>query len=147
MDLMELLDRFVAYLGKHVRLRFLIWLFAVPFGIIAFVVLFLKSDLFSGLVASVPGLALLVLLVGVYFFPSMKAYKEKKTNKQAILVLNIFLGWTVIGWVVALVWAHTHDAANPVVVMAPPVLCASCGKYSHGDAAFCPQCGKKLAQG
>jgi ABC-type amino acid transport system permease subunit len=147
MDLMGLLDQFAGYLGKNVRLRFLIWLFAVPFGILAFMTLFIKSDFFSGLITSVPGLCLLVLLVGLYFFPAIKAYQEKKGNKQAILVLNIFLGWTLVGWVVALVWAYTKtDAPSaPAVVAISPALCSSCGKYSRGDAAFCAQCGKKLS--
>lgn len=145
-NLMELLDRSVAYSSEHVSRRFVFWLVAVPVGIIAFFALFLKSDLFSGLIATVPGLCLLVLLVGIYFFPAVKAYQDKKTNRQAILVLDIFLGWTVIGWVVALVWACTkNDAPNaPTVVAVPPALCSSCGKYSLGGAMFCAQCGKKL---
>lgn len=43
----------------------------------------------------------------VYFLPSVVG-KDKK-NSQAILVLNAFLGWTLIGWVVSLVWATTKD--------------------------------------
>jgi hypothetical protein len=52
------------------------------------------------------GLLLAVLLVGgfiIYFLPSMVGYKKKKAD--AIIILNLLLGWTFIGWVVALVWA------------------------------------------
>lgn len=45
----------------------------------------------------------------IYFIPSMLAYGKR--NFTAILLLNIFLGWTFIGWVVALVWAATKDKA------------------------------------
>ena len=31
-----------------------------------------------------------------------------------LIALNILLGWTVIGWVVALVWALTKDNPPPV---------------------------------
>ncbi|HEY5039103.1 MAG TPA: superinfection immunity protein [bacterium] len=42
-----------------------------------------------------------------YFIPSIAAMK--KTNFLAIFMLNLFLGWTFIGWVIALVWACTVD--------------------------------------
>jgi hypothetical protein len=28
-------------------------------------------------------------------------------NSVAILMLNLFLGWTVIGWIIALIWSCT----------------------------------------
>ncbi|SRR6266404_2946751 len=43
----------------------------------------------------------------IYFLPAIVG--RKKRNAQAILVLNIFAGWMVIGWIVALVWASTKD--------------------------------------
>jgi hypothetical protein len=45
----------------------------------------------------------------VYFIPALMAYSNKKKNSGAILALNLFLGWTFIGWVVALVWASTVE--------------------------------------
>jgi len=42
-----------------------------------------------------------------YFLPSIVGRKKKNAN--AICVLNIFLGWTFIGWIVALVWALMKD--------------------------------------
>lgn len=47
---------------------------------------------------------LLVLLV-VYFIPTLYAKKVGHRNSDAILLLNLFLGWTFIGWVIAMVWA------------------------------------------
>ena len=52
---------------------------------------------------------LLVLGLAVYFIPTMVAIGHKKRNTDSIFVLNIFLGWTLIGWVVALVWATAKD--------------------------------------
>lgn len=43
----------------------------------------------------------------LYFLPSIFAWR--KENFAAILMLNILLGWTFIGWVVAFVWALTKD--------------------------------------
>jgi hypothetical protein len=43
----------------------------------------------------------------IYFLPAYIA--RKKRNGTSIGLLNIFLGWTLIGWVVALVWATKKD--------------------------------------
>jgi hypothetical protein len=45
----------------------------------------------------------------MYFLPSIIALVRGKRDVVAIVVLNFFLGWTVIGWVVALVWALKTD--------------------------------------
>jgi hypothetical protein len=46
----------------------------------------------------------------MYFLPSIIALVRGKRDIVAILLLNLFLGWTLIGWVVALVWASKTDA-------------------------------------
>jgi len=59
------------------------------------------------MVASVAGAAFLLLLLGlgVYFFPSIVAVARKVPNVGSVVVINLFLGWTFIGWVVALAMA------------------------------------------
>ncbi|MDR3491737.1 MAG: superinfection immunity protein [Gammaproteobacteria bacterium] len=39
--------------------------------------------------------------------PSLVALKRKHHNRYAIFVLNLFLGFTFIGWVISLSWALT----------------------------------------
>ena len=46
-----------------------------------------------------------LLFLAIYFLPTFVAVARKKVNEGAIFVLNLFLGWSLIGWVVALVWA------------------------------------------
>jgi hypothetical protein len=46
----------------------------------------------------------------MYFLPSIIALARGKRDIVAIILLNLFLGWSVIGWIVALVWAVKHDA-------------------------------------
>lgn len=48
---------------------------------------------------------LFLILLAIYFIPSMVGWNHR--NATAIIALNIFLGWTFIGWVVALVWGLT----------------------------------------
>ncbi|MCE9585607.1 superinfection immunity protein [Candidatus Nomurabacteria bacterium] len=57
-----------------------------------------------------------ILIFALYFLPSINAYWKKKRNKSAVLTLNFFLGWTVIGWIVALIWSSTNDAPATVVI-------------------------------
>jgi Superinfection immunity protein len=45
----------------------------------------------------------------MYFLPTIIAFARSKRDVGAIFVLNFFLGWSVIGWVIALVWALKHD--------------------------------------
>ena len=53
--------------------------------------------------------ALILIAIGLYWAPTILAVSNRKANAGAIGALNFFLGWTLIGWVVALVWAMTVD--------------------------------------
>jgi len=50
----------------------------------------------------------------LYFLPSFIALLKSKRDTLAIFLLNLFLGWSVIGWFVALIWAAKNDV--PVIV-------------------------------
>lgn len=41
----------------------------------------------------------------LYMVPTIVASRRDHRNAPAIAVLNIFLGWTFVFWVIALVWA------------------------------------------
>jgi hypothetical protein len=53
------------------------------------------------------GLSMLLAAMAVYVFPSVVAYKRRHRYTEAIFVTNMLLGWTFIGWCVALIWAAT----------------------------------------
>ncbi len=53
------------------------------------------------------GLFLIILVLALYFLPGIIASARSHHNALAIWVLNLFLGWTALGWIVALVWAFT----------------------------------------
>ncbi|MBU1808714.1 MAG: superinfection immunity protein [Candidatus Omnitrophica bacterium] len=50
-------------------------------------------------------LMVIVLIVAFYFLPTLVAFLRQHKNKLAIFLLNLLLGWTVLGWVVSLVWS------------------------------------------
>ncbi|HZQ97122.1 MAG TPA: superinfection immunity protein [Candidatus Sulfotelmatobacter sp.] len=45
----------------------------------------------------------------MYFLPSIIALARSKRDTLAIFLVNFLLGWSVIGWVVALIWAAKSD--------------------------------------
>jgi hypothetical protein len=108
---------------------------------------FAQDDAASG-ARVVSALLLAVGLMILYFAPAMAA--RKKPQYKSVLVLNFFLGWTLVGWVVALAWALKEPEPNRVLVQqqpaapGPAILCRSCGKYSFPGSAFCSVCGAKL---
>ena len=98
---------------------------------------------------AVVGLVYLLIAAFFYFIPTIVGHK--KQNAGAIFALNLFLGWTVLGWIVALVWAMTKDTpATVVVTQAVPVatgvavLCPHCGKYNAPGSKFCKMCGQSV---
>lgn len=49
------------------------------------------------------------LAIAFYFLPSLIASSNGHRYVSGIALLNLFLGWTLIGWVIALVWAVCND--------------------------------------
>jgi len=44
-----------------------------------------------------------LFLLGIYFIPTIVGYNTKYAS--GISLLNLFLGWTFLGWLAALIWA------------------------------------------
>jgi Superinfection immunity protein len=104
------------------------------------------------------GLVALAVVLGLYFLPSIIGANRKVPNVGSIVVINFFLGWTLIGWVVALAMALRsvpqpasvhHAAATPSVLPAMPVgtelyrECPFCKENMRRDASTCPHCRKE----
>jgi hypothetical protein len=47
----------------------------------------------------------MIFFTALYFVPAIIAAARHTHNSTAILLVNIFFGWTVIGWFVALLMA------------------------------------------
>lgn len=60
-----------------------------------------------------------VCLLG-YLFPAMVGTFRRHPNQNAIFVLNLLLGWTLIGWIASLVWACTATKPTIVYAQQPP---------------------------
>jgi hypothetical protein len=52
-----------------------------------------------------------LILLGLYFLPAIVAASRHTHNATGIFMLNLFLGWTGIGWVIALclaLFSHSY---------------------------------------
>ena len=54
-----------------------------------------------------------ILGIAVYFFPTIFARFRFKKDILAIFLLNLFFGWSIIGWIICLIWAAKHDIDSP----------------------------------
>lgn len=95
------------------------------------------------------GETLWVLAIGtaVYFFPVFVAWGRDHPSRSGIGILNLFLGWTFVGWVVALVWAVSGPKVDP---NRPPDVrtrtCPFCFGEIDARATVCRHCRKSLVK-
>jgi len=50
---------------------------------------------------------IIIIALAIYFLPSIIGYNHRNAN--SICLLNLLLGWTVLGWIVAMIWAVSQD--------------------------------------
>lgn len=51
-------------------------------------------------------MTMLLISGAIYFLPTIIGWK--KLDIAAIFAVNLLLGWTLVGWVVAIAWALKH---------------------------------------
>jgi hypothetical protein len=71
------------------------------------------------------GIMAFLLIAGIgaaYFAPAIVANRRKRPNAGAIFAVNLLLGWTVLGWVLSLVWALTTPTVTVQLVPAPATM-------------------------
>jgi hypothetical protein len=84
----------------------------VPAGYFGMGELFTPTHLIILFILGIP-------LLAIHFLPTIVAGVRRANNFGWILAINFFLGWTFVGWVVALIWAF-RDTSRDVVAYAPP---------------------------
>jgi len=85
----------------------------------------------------------------LYVLPSIEAWMRRHPSLQSIMVLNLLLGWTVVGWVVSAAWAllPAKPAAEPVPEPAKEPerrACPECAELVLAAARRCKHCGAEL---
>lgn len=92
------------------------------------------------------------LIIGLclilYFLPAIIG--RKRRNARELFWLNFVIGWSGVGWIIALTHALTKDAPKQVITKQRsarglrPVLCTNCGRHSTA-ATICGVCGQVFA--
>jgi hypothetical protein len=52
------------------------------------------------------GLAIILILL-LYFLPWLIGLSRRVNSGGALLLVNLLLGWTLIGWLICMIWAVT----------------------------------------
>lgn len=82
-----------------------VWFFG--FGAFLVMVIALLAENATESVGMAVAFLFFVWLVLFYFLPAVVAWKRYHHNTTAIAALTLFAGWTVLGWIGALIWALT----------------------------------------
>lgn len=52
---------------------------------------------------------MIIITALIYFIPTVVCLIRKHTYKFYIIFINIVLGWTLIGWIVSLIWSFIDN--------------------------------------
>ena len=47
------------------------------------------------------------LIAAPYLFPTIVAHKRGHHAKWGVTILNVTLGWSILGWVISSIWAFS----------------------------------------
>ena len=60
-----------------------------------------------------------LLAVSIYFLPSLAAAAARHPSFQAVFILNLLFGWTIVGWILAISWTLRHPRRQPAYRLTP----------------------------
>ena len=90
------------------------------------------------------GTLIILVLMFLYLVPTFIAAARHTQNRIMIFNVNLLIGWTLIGWIVALVWSLSRDAA--IVTPSVPAAAQSETPIPLRRATFAVQSVKDLCR-
>lgn len=81
-----------------------------------------------------------ILIVALYFLPTVVAACRKATNGGSVFLINLLLGWTIIGW-----WMALGLSASGAATRQGGRQCPACGTPPKQGQTECRRCGFNFA--
>jgi hypothetical protein len=79
----------------------------IPVFVLVWLLLLLAIDTLYPI--DVRGWFISALLILFYLLPTFLAFDQHHRRRMLISVLNVLLGWTIIGWIGLLLWSLTNN--------------------------------------
>lgn len=98
----------------------------------------------------------LLTLPALYMLPTYEAWRNKHPNIVPIALVNFFLGWSLIGWVISIAWAfkinkneipHTQltQSNESNIAKSQMKSCPFCAEDILSAAIKCKHCNSELS--
>ena len=66
---------------------------------------------------SLAAILVMLFVLAVYLIPTIIAFARGHASKWGIGVLNIVLGWSLVFWVVALIWSLSNKGQSQTTIV------------------------------
>lgn len=77
----------------------------------------------------------------LYFIPAIEANRRGSKSLGSIVLLNLLLGWTLIGWLAAMLWAMKEATPEAkAAIEADSQVCPHCAETIKAAAKVCKHC-------
>lgn len=51
----------------------------------------------------------LICIINIYFLPYTLAKRKGRNDRFWVFWVNLFIGWTILGWIGCIVWVQQDD--------------------------------------
>ncbi|QPB08998.1 Imm-like superinfection immunity protein [Klebsiella phage Metamorpho] len=58
----------------------------------------------------------LFIIIAIYFLPTFVACSRKHKSRGGIFITNLVFGWSIIGWLIALIWSASNAQQNTIII-------------------------------
>lgn len=90
------------------------------------------------------GIMAIVFGLALYMLPTVEAYSRKYENAQTVALVNVLLGWTILGWLVAYIWSFRNPPIVTLQSAAPPQQVTPALNTEKDSSKVCPFCAETI---